>query len=599
MVDWRVLQQTLRGLEGCSYRNYKQIKGHYEFLDSNYEFELIVDYIQGDPFASPSRIRIRLNSKTSGFPSQLMSNYESRVAIADYLTRQVAKVASSLCKKRGSGKSGKIEIAAPSQAVMRRTAIFTEGCNSKATIEVRMTVGLPALGRRIAGRAAAELLCEDIPQIVEKSLNYQALDAEALKQHIHTFQDAEALRRQLKPNGLVAFVAQGACLPRRSGIDERPLQEKVEPFVVPENACVELETPHSGRVKGLGIKAGITLIVGGGYHGKSTLLRAIEQGIYSHVPGDGREQVVSLEAAVKLRAEDGRSVVGVDISPVINHLPKGRRSDSFSTTNASGSTSQAAGLIEAVEAGAEAILIDEDTAATNFMIRDRKMQALIAKDKEPITPFVDKVGQLYSDYGISSILVMGGSGDYFAVADMVIAMEDYQPRIVTQQAKAIAQADSNQRQAEGGQHFGNITQRAVQSQSVPMGNVPMGRVPTGKVSTEKQNRAPKVKARADSLMLGYENIDLRAVEQLVETHQVRAIAQAILYAQKYYFDGNQPLSETLNLVMANIERGGLDAFALGLNINHPRLSGELAAFRRFELAAAINRLRTLQVRLIK
>jgi len=576
MTDWRTLQQTLMDLDGRGYGNYKRIKGNYEFFGFNCEFELFVDYIQGDPFASPSRIRIRVELEAAGFSPERIANYESRVASADYLNRQVLNVASSVRRKRGSGKSGEVDIAAPSQAILRRSAIWIDARG----IEARLTVGLPALGRRIAGQAAAELLCEDIPQIVKRSLRKEALDSDALTQHIHTFQDAEALRRQLKPNGLVAFVAQGACLPRRSGVDERPLGDGAEPFVVPEAENIELETPHSGTVKGLGIKNGVTLIVGGGYHGKSTLIRAVEQGIYSHVPGDGREQVVSLAGAVKLRAEDGRSVAGVDISPVINHLPKGRASNNFSTTNASGSTSQAAGLVEAIEVGAEAILIDEDTAATNFMIRDRNMQALIARDKEPITPFVDKVRQLYNDYGISTVLVMGGSGDYFSVADTVIAMEDYRPRIVTKEAKAIAQADPNQRQPEGGVRFGTITQRAVLPSSIPAG---------------KNDRAPKLKARVETLMIGYEEIDLRAVEQIAEVHQVSAIAQAILYAQQYYLHAERPLSEVLDLVMEDIERGGLDALSLGLNAGNPKLSGDLAEFHRFELAAAINRLRTLKI----
>lgn len=585
MVDWRTLRQTLSNLDGRSYRDYKRIKGHYEFYRFNSEFELFIDSVQGDPFASPSRIRIRLELETSGFSPKQIAHYESRVAIADYLNRQVAKVAPRLRKKRGSGKSGRIDIAGPSQAILRRSAVWID----ESGIEARLTVGLPAFGRRIAGKAAAEMLCEDIPQIVARCLNAQALDTEALTRHIHTYQDAEALRRQLEPNGLIAFVAEGAHLPRLSGIDERPLQSGAEPFAVPETACVELDAPHSGKVRGLGIQSGVTLIVGGGYHGKSTLLRTIEQGIYSHVPGDGRERVVSIPEAVKLRAEDGRSVVGVDISPVINHLPKGRASDNFSTTNASGSTSQAAGLIEAIEAGAEAILIDEDTAATNFMIRDRNMQALISKDKEPITPFIDKVRQLYSDYGISTILVMGGSGDYFSVADTVIAMEDYQPRIVTQEAKEIAQANPNQRSAEGSQQFGSITQRAVLPSSIPAG---------------KNGRTPKVKARKDSLSLGYEDIDLRAVEQIVETHQVSAIAQAILYAQHHYFDGKRSLNSSIYMVMKDIQLGGLDWLIAGLEadeqptnsqLTNSQLRGDLAEFRRFELAAAINRLRTLKI----
>ena len=568
MRDRQILKQQLHDLEGRGYGNYKSIKGNYAFPT----FNLSVDWVQGDPFAAPSRIRLEIEQGVAGFPSRWMTDYAAQMAIADYLTRQVAQVAQSLRKKRGSGKSGTIEIARPSQAVLRRTAIWLDS----AGVEVRMTVGLPASGRRIAGKAAAELLCDDIPKVVDRCLKYSALDSATVESHVQTFQDAEALREQLTSNGLVAFIPEGALLPRRSGVDERPLLGDADLFQ-PMDGVVELDTPHSGRIRGLGIKEGVTLIVGGGYHGKSTLLKAIEQGIYNHVPGDGRDRTVSHPATVKLRAEDGRSVSGVDISPVIDQLPKGRQSVDFSTTNASGSTSQAAGLIEALEAGAKVLLIDEDTAATNFMIRDRNMQALISKDHEPITPFIDKVRQLYDDYGISTILVMGGSGDYFSVTDTVIAMEDYQPRIVTAQARAIAQADKNQRRPEGGTSFAKKERpiaRAVLPDSVPPG---------------KNGRAPKIKAQKDRVMLGFEEVDLRAIEQIVEVHQVRAIAQAILYAQRYYFDAERALSETLDCVMDDIARGGLDALT-----ENEMLIGNLAAFRRFELAAAINRLRTLK-----
>ena len=569
---WETLRHQLRNLEGRSYREYKGIKGDYAFSD----FVLSVDYVQGDPFAAPSRIRIHLPQAVAQFPGEWITDYVCQCAIADYLTRQVAGVAKKLAQKRGSGKSGKIEIAAPSQAILRRTALWVD----KEGIELRLTVGLPAFGRRIAGKAAAALLCEDIPALVARTLRYEAIDAAALEEQVHTLEDAEALRHQLEENGLIAFIAENACLPRRSGIDERPLETDATAFIPPVEDTIELETPHSGMVKGLGIRAGVTLIVGGGYHGKSTLLRAVEQGIYSHVPGDGRQQVVTNAAAVKLRAEDGRSVAGVDISPVINHLPQGRDSQNFSTANASGSTSLAAGLMEAVEAGSKELLIDEDTSAKKIMIRDRNMQALIAKDKEPITPFVDKVRQLYDNYGISTVLVMGGSGDYFAVADTVIAMEDYQPRVVTEQAKAIAQANPAQRQQEGGQSFGRITNRDVLPGSLPTG---------------KGDRPLKVKARSDGLMLGYENIDLRAIEQIVEVHQVRAIAQAIIYADRYYFEQARPLSDVLDYIMADIQRGGLDVLTEEDSQFGKRLMGDLASFRRFELAAAINRLRTVTI----
>ncbi len=579
-MDWQLLQHQLMNLEGRSYREYKRIKGDYAFP----EFVLSVDYVQGDPFAAPSRVRVCMPQSIAQFPAQWITDYVCQCAIADYLNRQVAQVAQTFSKKRGSRKSGKIEIAAPSQAILRRTAVWID----QKQLEVRLTVGLPAFGRRIAGKAAAILLCEDNPALCT-TLKYIELDSAAVKRQIHTLEDSEALRKQLDERGLVAFIGKNACLPRRSGIDERPLVSDADLFVPPDdepdnesnNKIVELETPHSGRLQGLGIPAGVTLIVGGGYHGKSTLLKAIEQGIYNHVPGDGREQVVAHPDTVKLRAEDGRCVTRVDISPAINHLPRGRNSRQFSTENASGSTSQAAGLIEAIEAGAKVLLIDEDTAATNFMIRDRNMQALIAKDKEPITPFVDKVRQLYDDHGVSTILVMGGCGDYFAVTDTVIAMEDYQPRIVTAQAKAIAQANLSQRQLEGGKYFGSITARTVLPGSLP---------------EPKDNRSLKIKARKDSLMLGCEMIDLRAIEQIVEPHQVRAIAQAIVYADRYYVDGVRSLSKVLDCVMNDIESSGLDVLAEESSTFGQRLFGDWATFRRFELAAAINRLRTLNVK---
>jgi predicted ABC-class ATPase len=325
----------------------------------------------------------------------------------------------------------------------------------------------------------------------------------------------------------------------------------------------------------MGIPTGITLIVGGGYHGKSTLLRAIELGVYNHIPNDGRELVVTNPAAVKIRAEDGRSIASVDISPFINQLPQGRSTSQFSTTNASGSTSQAANIMEALEAGAKLLLVDEDTAATNFMIRDRRMQQLIAKEKEPITPFIDKVRQLYTDYGVSTILVMGGSGDYFDVADTVIAMENFQPQDVTEKAKAIALANRTERIPEGGKRFGEITPR------IPLGE---------SIDPSRGHREVKLKVRdVDEVVFGTEEIDLAAVEQIAEKGQLRAIASAIVYAKRQYINGCSTLPEILDRVMADIESQGLDVLT-----NMPE--GDFVLFRRFELAAALNRLRTLKVR---
>ena len=560
-----VFRDRIKALDGQSYKAYKLLRGQYVFSN----FTLYIDYVQGDPFAAPSQLRVVVPQSVAGFLPDLYNTESRQIALEDYLTRQFYRRTRHFSGDRGSGKSGLIAIAAPSQAILKRSAVSV----SEQAVEVRFVVGLPAFGRRIAGFQAADLLCDDIPDLVEDALFYHHLDPDVIEAHCNCAENANWLREQLCDLNLVAFVADGSILPRSSGVDERPLTEGAKLFRSPKSLQTQFTLPDGQTLTGMGIPHGITLIVGGGYHGKSTLLKAIEAGVYNHIPGDGREYVVTNAAAVKVRAEDGRSVTGVDISPFINHLPQGKSTQFFSTSDASGSTSQAASIIEVVEAGATALLIDEDTSATNFMIRDRRMQVLIAKAREPITPFVDKVRQLYDDYGISTILVMGGSGDYFDVADTVIAMDEYQPADVTESARQVAATYHTDRHAEGGKVFGRLSPRQVLPESI---------------DPRKGKRDVHLKVRAtDEIRLGTNEIDLSAVEQLVEPGQVKAIATAIVYAQQRYFDGQRSLAEVLQAVRADIDAAGLDCIS-------DRLSGELVIFRSLELAAAINRLRTLQ-----
>jgi predicted ABC-class ATPase len=582
MTNKESLQRHLGQLDNRGYKAYKDIKGNYDFS----EFTLIIDYVQGDPFASPSKFRVRVPPNIAQIPGELFNSRSREIALRDYLTRQFDQAAHSISSKRGTGKSGLIAVTGFGQEVLERTSAFIISSNTSdiedlGGVELRFAVGLPASGRSILGRQAAEMLCEDIPQIVSNSLKYANLNAAECRRHVETVEDADWLRQQLAENGLVAFVADGSILPRRSGVDNSPLLNNAVAFQSPPSLKVEFNCPNRGLISGMGIPAGLTLIVGGGYHGKSTLLRAIELGVYNRIPGDGREFVVTNPAAVKIRAEDGRSVAGVDISPFINHLPQGRDTAQFYTENASGSTSQAANIIEALELVASSeedlvpvLLVDEDTAATNFMIRDRRMQELIAKDKEPITPFIDKVKLLYADCGVSTILVMGGSGDYFDVADTVIAMENFQADDVTEKAKEIAINYSISRAAEGGENFGEITQRV----PIPASLDPsLGR------------RDVRVKVRdVDELAFGTEEIDLGAIEQIVDSGQLRAIAAAMVYAKQQYMDGKRTLSEIIDLVMADIDAQGMDILS-------PFPEGDFAMFRRFELAAVINRLRSLSV----
>jgi predicted ABC-class ATPase len=568
VLDQYKLDSLLRRLDGKSYKAYREIKGSYKFPLHT----LFIDHIQADPYAPPSRLRIKVSHSVAKFSPRLYNSPSRKIALEDYLTRKFAQFAHEIGINRGSGNSGLILMATMGQEVLLRNSVLidTEG------IEIRLLVGFPARGRTIMGYQAVAVLCEDIPELVERSLLFENLEAEKIEKQIRVVEDADYLREQLSSKKLVAFIPNGAILPRRSGIDARALISEPIPFQSPSSLEIEFDCPNLGKVQGMGIPEGITLIVGGGYHGKSTLLKAIELGIYNHIPGDGRELVVTNSTGVKIRAEDGRSIVGNDISPFINHLPQGKSTTNFSSTNASGSTSQAANILEALEMGSKLLLIDEDTAATNFMLRDRRMQQLITKEKEPITPFLDKVKPLYDDYGISTILVMGGSGDYFEVADTIIAMDTFQPYDVTHKAKAIAQELGIQRTSEGGNQFGRIT----------------ARIPLGKsIDPSRGKKAVKFKViDVDEVIFGKEDIDLDRVEQIVDSSQLRGIALAIVYAKRNYINDERSLREIIDLVMRDIDAKGLDILT-------DFIQGDLALFRGFELAAALNRLRTLQVNL--
>ena len=561
------LRSTLHRIDGRGYKAYKDLRGGYDFG----RYALLIDHVQGDPFAAPSLLRLRLPQTMAKFPPDLFRNRPRRMALEDYLTRAFG----AACRKRGrpdrgTGKSGDIYTASCAQEVLERTSARV----TESDVELRFFLGLPAFGRRIAGRQAEEMLFQELPAIAIASLLYENLPADDVLAHVETVEDADALRRQLAEKKLVAFLPDGAVLPRESGVSDRPLCGEVVPFHSPDSLRVELVGPNCGPVPGLGIPEGVTLIVGGGYHGKSTLLNAIARGVYNHLPGDGRERVVANADAVKIRAEDGRFIEKVDISPFINNLPFGRDTRSFSTPNASGSTSQAANIIEALESGARVLLLDEDTSATNFMIRDERMQALVAKEKEPITPLIDTIRALYEERGVSSILVMGGSGDYFDVADTVIMLDGYRPLDVTEEARTIAGAHPTGRRQEFAGSFQGLC----------------ARVPLASSVQAQRGRRLKIRARGeDAISFGTEEIDLSAVEQIVEQSQVRACGWIIHQAAEKLFDGERTLPEILDLIERDLDDKGLEALV-------PDLAADYARPRRHELAAALNRLRTLEVR---
>ena len=563
------LVDFLDGIDGQGYKAYKGLRGTWGFPD----FTLHIDHVQGDPFAAPSRLRVILPQETAALEVDVLTSRSRRLGVASLLAKRFSQAARGTMVRRGSGKSGLIVIATPGQEVLAQSAVIVGG---DGTVEARFRIGLPAHGRRASGREAIELLTVDVPAVVNRSLRAESVGHKDILQHALTNEDADALRAELDTRGWVAFVADGAHLARRSGVDDRPLLGDTGiPFSTPAGLTADVELPNAGTVRGMAIPRGVTLIVGGGYHGKSTLLRAIERGVYNHCYGDGRESVVTDPSAVKIRAEDGRSVAGVDISSFIGTLPQGQDTHAFSTPNASGSTSQAAGIVEALEAGATTLLIDEDTAATNFMIRDRRMQALVPKEGEPITPLVDRVRSLWETWGVSCVIVLGGSGDYLDVADTVIAMTSFRPFDVTADARRVASELPTGREREAPGPIEAFQTRLPKPTSVDP-------------STERRKAEIKVFKRR-SLVFGNETIDLSAVTQLVSYEQTLAVGHGLLMARNRFMDGRRSVSEILMLVTEVIEKEGLD------ELNDRRV-GDLAQFRPMELAAALNRLRTLEVR---
>jgi predicted ABC-class ATPase len=579
------LRRELARIDGRGFPAYKDLRGSYDFE----RFTLYIDHVQGDPFAAPSKVRVRIDIAEAGFPDALRRSSIRRTALADAIAREIRSAIPTHRsgrdgRNRGSGKSGSIRIDAGGQEVLERSAVRIDD----EWIEARLEVGLPAAGRRILGQHATNLLCEHLPEVALRGLLWEDQVQDRVTAFVECIENQESIRDQLNSRGLIAFVANGSILPRESGASDRPLcGDGVVSFRSPPSLEVEFEVPNpvggdrtsTNSIRGMGVPTGVTLIVGGGYHGKSTLLGAFERGVYPHVPGDGREYVVAARDLVKIRAEDGRRVEQVDIRAFIGDLPGGRKTDSFCSDDASGSTSQAANIIEAIESGCTGLLLDEDTSATNFMIRDARMQALVHSDFEPITPFLERIEELHRSHSISTVLVMGGCGDYFDVADQVILMRDYIPQDVTESARKISQTLPGNRRSEANSDF-----------SIPTPRIPI----STSIDASKGRRDVNIAARSrEQLQFGHEDVDLRGLEQLIDKSQTRAVGLAIYLAASRLMDDGRELERILDDLEEVFDRNGLDALNhRGDGSEHP---GDLARPRRHEIASALNRLRSLRM----
>lgn len=578
MQSSRDLENQLKSIDHKSYPSYKSLRGSYQFDG----YALHIDHVQGDPFAAPSHVSITVPMQRAAFPDFCRKDSLTKNALADYLARQFgAQVNRFTFKAKGSGKSGLISVTHCGQEVLRRTACEV----TDKEIIVRFAVGFPANGRTINARELEKIFFEYLPVCVEQAFSYRRLDEKAVRAAIELAEDQAYIRGQLKERGLVAFVADHAVLPRESGISSRPMKG-AQAFSSPDSLRVSMELPHKGTITGMGIPSGITLIVGGGYHGKSTLLTALELGVYDHIAGDGREYVIADESALKMRSEDGRFIKDVDISMFINDLPNKKDTKRFSTEDASGSTSQAAGIVEGIEAKSRVFLLDEDTSATNFMVRDAFMQSVVSPDKEPITPFLARARQLFENEGVSTVLVAGSSGAFFHIADTVIQMDNYVPVDITEKAKAMcARFPLADGQEKNLRPWVSPESRRVMTKDAN-GATKRRDYRTGAVRKDEPERLKVKTMGCDGFSLGKQNVDLRYIEQIVDSEQSAALGLLLKYAVEKLVDGRRTLPEIAEYLVAQLEKEGLKFFADGSYI-----PGGYAMPRAQEIYACLNRYR--------
>ena len=556
----------LHALDGRSYAAYKAIVGRYRAPAGWF---LHIDRVQSDPYAPPTRIHADVPTDLHGLElldeADLLADVDRRLAVGDFLTRELH------AGFRGTA----LSIASPGQEILQRSSIIVRpdetGERPGWGLEIRARLALPAQGRSIQGHEASRIVGRDLVRELEEAMDLTGERGDRLVRHIATLEDHRALTAAVAVNGWVSFLADGSVLPRRSGVSDEPLTGGVA-LEAPDSMAATVELPHAGTVRGTVVGAGVNVIVGGGYHGKSTLLSAIERGVYPHMPGDGRELVATVSDAVKVRAADGRAVTGVDLTPFISHLPAGRDTASFTTRNASGSTSQAASIIEAVEAGSTVLLLDEDTSATNLLIRDSRMRELVAADREPITPLVDRITALFRQRGVSTVMVMGGSGDYLDVADRVLLMDAYHLRDATEQAR-----------------------RVVSDQPRPLTELedfaaPRQRVP--EPAPPRTRRGP-VRTRAhgtSTLVLDREDVDISDVGGVTDPGQAEAVAYALRALLEQRFDGVSPLRECLDDLEALLDDEGLDALT-----DERERPAFLVRPRMVDVGAAVSRYRKLEL----
>ncbi len=576
------LDKLVASIADQPFRAIHKLYGSYHFPC----FELSFIKMQGSPGANPASIaEIKITLRDSEIPEDFLQSAECKLAVADFLIRRFRQgIGAFALQNRGKEGSGSFNTIALSQKMLNRDSVLF----GDEAIYLRFSISLPAKGTG-GGVFDAEqawiMLSQELVTIVGSTFFYQQYD-DSTRMLLQQFVDVQKIRTEIiqfmEQHDLVAFIANDALLPRISGVDDRPATcANVTTFQSPASLQINIPLQNSNSISGMGIKEGITCITGGGYHGKSTLMQAILAGVYAHIPGDGREYVVTREDAFFIRAEEGRSIRDVDISPFISDLPNGLKTDHFSTDNASGSTSQAANIVEAVESGSRLLLFDEDTCATNFLVRDELIKKILDAAQEPIKPLYSMVRSLWKKHHVSMIFVVGGLGYFLQKADTCLLMENYRCHDIT--AKVRDRLGSIPEEDVAIADFA-ISRRLTADNFDPA-------YKNQRLNKTMPKRIKDLRNAPRQLEYGMDLINLEAVAQLVEAPQILTIGYCLLMLRnKMNLSDGRP--ETIrcwiNWLYDEIAKHGL-------SVLKPDYPGTLSMSRKYELAAAINRIRSLNI----
>ena len=574
MKDKKEFYNLLTELDGQPFSEYQQIVGDFDF--SRYVIKCAGINFESAEAVSPV-FSIRVPQTIAEIPEYLFDTPVRRTAMEDLLLRRMAGNISGIANYNGNGIARRhVSVSTPNQKILPRNALQL----TKEYIEVRFKITLPAQtivtdGEplvSIDGAMAQQIFYEDLPEVVSNSLLFCNIDVAEADEHVNNMEDADRLRQHLGASGQVAFIADGALITRETGSDD-PDYERVCPVEMDAALIEEVEAPHAGAVRGVGIPNGLTLILGESNSGRVDLMDAISQGIYNHIPGDGREHVVTVADAVAIRSEVGRSIQQVDISAFATGLADGGNPSSYSTKGAGSFTSQAASTVEALEAGARVLLFDEHSSSSTFLSSDTRVSSLLGESSR--NTLVARARQMVDELGISMI-VAGSSliAEFIPIADKILKVENFCISDITEEAKAL-----------------DITPSAPVNDTVNLSTM-LSRsrwiMPSSIDPSIGREDLVIETDDADFLQFGRSLVDLDAVRQIADADQAKAIGFVLYYAKLRYMDEGYPMREILDLVDRDLSNEGLNALVRDVR-------GDLARPRRYEVAAAINRLPAFRV----